>query len=58
MRVADHDTTKRFLLSFQRNLSGTLAKTVHPNTRNLEASGADDVRRVRATPHVRPTKRL
>jgi hypothetical protein len=57
-RVANHDATKRFSLSLLRNLSGTLANTVHPKTRNMEASGADDVRRLSGTPPVRPTERL
>jgi hypothetical protein len=58
MRVADHDTTKRFFAEFPTELVGYLVKTMHPNTRNLEAFGADDVRRVRETPPVRPAERL
>jgi hypothetical protein len=57
-RVANHDSAKRFSPSFRRSLSGTLAKTVHPKTRNLDASGTDDVRSVRGMPQVRPTERL
>jgi DNA-binding HxlR family transcriptional regulator len=58
MRIANHDATKRFSSSFRRNLSGTLAKTLHPKTRNLDASGVVDVSRVSETPPKRPTTRL
>jgi hypothetical protein len=57
-RVANHDAKERSSLNLRRNLSGTLAQTVHPNTRNLEATGADDVRRVSEMPPVRRTERL
>jgi hypothetical protein len=57
--VANHDVPERFSVSLRRNLSGTLlAKTVQPKTRNLEASGADDVKGASGTPPVRPTERL
>jgi hypothetical protein len=58
-RIADHNATKRaFRRVFRRNLSGTLAKTAHPKTRNFDASGADDVRTVRGIPPVRLNERL
>ena len=57
MGVANHDATNAFSPSFRRNLSGTLAKTAHPKTRNLDASSTDDVR-VRGMPLVRPIERL
>jgi hypothetical protein len=47
-----------FSVSFRRILSGTLAKTVHPKTRNLDASGTDDVRSVRGMPPLSPTERM
>jgi hypothetical protein len=44
--------------NLRRNLLGTLAKTMHPNTRNLQASGIADVRRVSETPPEGKTARL
>jgi hypothetical protein len=38
-RVAKHDTTKRFFLSFRRNLSGNFAKNGAPEDAELEGVG-------------------
>jgi hypothetical protein len=47
-----------FSPGLRRSLLGTLAKTVHANTRHLEASGVADVKRVSGTPPEGPTERL
>jgi hypothetical protein len=46
-----------FAPNLRRSLSCTSAKTVHPKTRNLDAEGALDVRRVSGTSPERPVAR-
>jgi hypothetical protein len=48
--IANHDATERFFIEFPtlfHRVSGTLAKTAHPKTRNMDASDTYDVERVR-----------
>jgi hypothetical protein len=47
-----------FKSRFRRNLSGTLRKTVHHETRIWDASGAYDVSMVIGTPSEKPTARM
>jgi hypothetical protein len=49
---------KAFMSSFRPRLSGTLAKTAHPNTLKVDASGTVPMRSVRGTPHDGPTALL
>jgi hypothetical protein len=53
-----HDAAERLLPILRLSLSGTVAKLVHPKTRNLDASGDVDVIMVSGTPPERPTARL